>query len=104
MRAEIDWAAPAFRKLEELPESKAFDIVRRVDVLAAFPEMGVSLRSRYAQLGNCRQLIVGGSYRVVYEYDADSGLVYILDVQHCRGRLPTAAELRYRLRHKNQSE
>lgn len=66
MRADIQWVDPAFEKLEALSSTIAFEIIRRVDILAAFPEMGVSLHSRYPQIGNCRQLIVGTSYRIIY--------------------------------------
>ncbi len=90
----IVWTTPAFAQLEDLPEALAFEVVRRVDVLAAFPEMGVSLRSRYPALRNCRQLIVKKSHRIVYEFTADSETIYILAVQHCRQQLPTTRELR----------
>lgn len=94
---DIVWTAPAFAQLEALPEALAFEVVRRVDVLTAFPEMGVSLRSRYPVLRNCRQLIVKKSHRIVYEFTADSETIYILAVQHCRQQLPTTRELRRRL-------
>ena len=104
MRADIHWVNPAFEKLEALPSTMAFEIIRRVDLLAAFPEMGVSLHSSYPQLGNCRQLIVGTSYRIIYEFDAVAGLVYVLELQNCRQRLPSAAELRFRQSLKQQPE
>ncbi|MEK6410324.1 MAG: type II toxin-antitoxin system RelE/ParE family toxin [Acidobacteriota bacterium] len=104
MSADIEWVDPAFEKLEALPSTMAFEIIRRVDLLAAFPEMGVSLHSRYPQLGNCRQLIVGASYRIIYEFDAVAGSVYILVLQHCRQRLPTVAELRFRRSLKQDAE
>jgi len=91
---DIVWTTPSFAQLEALPEALAFDIVGRVDVLAAFPEMGVSLRSRYPVLRNCRQLIVKKSHRIVYEFAADTETIYILAVQHCRQQLPTTRELR----------
>lgn len=91
---EIVWTTPAFAQLEALLEALAFEIVRRVNVLAAFPEMGVSLRSRYPALQNCRQLIVKKSHRIVYEIAADTETIYILAVQHCRQQLPTTRELR----------
>ena len=96
MSAGIEWVDPAFEKLEALPLTMALELIRRVDLLAAFPEMGVSLHSRYPQLGNCRQLIVDRSYRIIYEFDDVAGSVYILELQHCRQRLPTVAELRFR--------
>ncbi len=88
------WATLAFAQLEALPEDLAFEVVRRVDVLAAFPEMGAALRSRYPALQNCRQLIVKRSHRIVYELIADTETIYILAVQHCRQQLPTTRELR----------
>ena len=104
MIAHIEWVQPAFESLESLPSNLAFEIIRRVDLLAAFPEMGVSLASRYRKLGNCRQLILSPSYRVIYEFDADAGLVYILAIQHCRQRLPSVAELKFRRKLNRESE
>ena len=101
MRAEVEWTNPAFEKIEALPEHLAFDIVRRVDLLASFPEMGLSLRSIYSELDNCRQLILSNFYRVIYESKAAEATVYILEVQHCRRRLPSAAELKHRIRRNN---
>jgi hypothetical protein len=102
MSFDIEWVDPAFEKLEGLPSTMAFEIIRRVDLLAAFPEMGLSLQSRYPKLGNCRQLIVGPSYRIIYEFDA--GSVYILELQPCRQRLPSVAELRFRQSLKQNAE
>ncbi|MEK6288630.1 MAG: type II toxin-antitoxin system RelE/ParE family toxin [Acidobacteriota bacterium] len=104
MSADIEWVDPAFEKLEALPSTMAFEIIRRVNLLAAFPEMGVSLHSRYPQLRNCRQLIVGASYRIIYAFDAVAGSVYILVLQHCRQRLPNVAELRFRRSLKQDAE
>jgi mRNA-degrading endonuclease RelE of RelBE toxin-antitoxin system len=101
---DIEWVDPAFEKLEALPSTMAFEIVRRVDLLASFPEMCPSLHSSYPQLGNCRQLIVDRSYRIIYEFDAVAGSVYILELQHCRQRLPTVAELRFRQSLKQEAE
>ena len=92
--ASIEWTQTAFAHLEALPSSLAFEIIRRVDMLETFPEMGVSLRSRYSSLQNCRQMIIKRAHRVVYEFNADAGVVFILAVQHCRQQLPTASELR----------
>jgi mRNA-degrading endonuclease RelE of RelBE toxin-antitoxin system len=102
MRAEVEWTNPAFVKLEALPEHLAFEVVRRVDLLAAFPEMGLSIRTNYPELHNCRQLILSNSYRVIYEFKPAKSTVYVLDVQHCRRRLPSAAELKHRIRQENQ--
>lgn len=42
---EIEWTTPAFAQLESLSQSLAFEIVRRVEVLGAFPEVGVKIES-----------------------------------------------------------
>lgn len=92
--AAIEWTAPAFAQLEALAEKLAFEIVRRVDLLETFLEMGASLKSRYPALQNGRQLIVKRSHRVIYEFERTTNTVYILAVQHCRQSLPTAGELK----------
>jgi plasmid stabilization system protein ParE len=90
----IEWTSLAFAQIEALSDALAFEIVRRVDLLVAFPEMGVSLRSRYPALQNCRQLIVKRAHRVVYEFDAANETIYILALQHCRQQLPSASEIK----------
>jgi plasmid stabilization system protein ParE len=92
----IEWTAPAFAQLESLPQSLAFEVVRRVDVLSAFPEAGAKVESAEPGLKSCRQLIVKRSHRVVYEYDEAEVTVYILAVQHCRQRLPSGRDLKRR--------
>jgi mRNA-degrading endonuclease RelE of RelBE toxin-antitoxin system len=92
--ASIEWTDPAFAQLEALSEKLAFEIVRRVDVLATFPEMGVPRKSQYPALRNCRQLIIKRSYRVIYEFDRTTDIVYIFVVQHCRQPFPPASKLR----------
>jgi len=94
--AEIVWTSPAFSQVEALPASVAFEIVRRVDVLEAFPEMGAPVLSTDAGLRKCRQLIVKRIYRIVYEYDETDGKIYIFAVQHCRQRLPAGRDLKRR--------
>jgi mRNA-degrading endonuclease RelE of RelBE toxin-antitoxin system len=94
--AEIQWTAPAFVQLETLPQSFAFEVIRRVEVLSAFPESGVKMEGADPGLGKCRQLILNRSYRVVYEYEQNEDVVYILVVQHCRQRLPTGRDLKRR--------
>lgn len=96
--AAIEWTIPAFTQLEELPQKLAFEIVRRVDLLADYPEMGVSLRSRFPSLKNCRQIVIGRTHRVVYELDEASDTVYLLAVQHCRQRLPATRDLKRALK------
>lgn len=96
MTAGIEWTAPAFAQLESLPEALAFEVIGRVDALAAFPEMGAPISGKDPALRKCRQLIVRRSHRVVYEYDEESGVVYVLAVQHCRQRLPAGRDLKRR--------
>lgn len=101
--ASIEWTDPASAQLEALSEKLAFEIVRRVDLLATFPEMGVSVKSQYPSLQTCRQLIVKRSHRVIYEFERATNTVYILAVQHCRQLLPAASELKRRREHESES-
>jgi plasmid stabilization system protein ParE len=96
LTAGIEWTAPAFAQLESLPQSMAFELVRRVEVLSAFPDAGARVESADPGLKSCRQLIVKRSHRVVYEYDEAEGTVYVLAVQHCRQRLPSGRDLKRR--------
>lgn len=100
---EIEWSSLAFDQLEALPEALAFEVVRRTDLLASFPEMGISLKTHYQTSYNYRQLIVKRNHRVIYRYDAESSLIYILTVQHCRQQLPSARDLR-RMGKRTESE
>jgi mRNA-degrading endonuclease RelE of RelBE toxin-antitoxin system len=95
--AEIRWTTPAFAALETLPQGVAFEIVRRVDLLGNFPLGGASLQTDFDTLKPCRQLIVKRKYRVVYEYDEFDDAVYILAVQSCRQKLPSARDLKRRM-------
>ena len=90
----IEWTIPAFTQLEALPQTLAFAIINRVDLLATFPDLGVSLQSVFPALRNCRQLIIKRNYRVLYEFDPVTDLLIILAVQHCRQQLPTATEMK----------
>jgi mRNA-degrading endonuclease RelE of RelBE toxin-antitoxin system len=92
--AEIEWTRPAFSNLERLPQVIAFEIVRRVDLLADFPESGASLQSESPLLKPCRQLIIKRKYRVVYEFDEFENTIYVLAVQNCRQKLPSARDLK----------
>jgi plasmid stabilization system protein ParE len=94
----VEWCAPAFAQLEALDRKLAFEVVEKVDMLMTFPESGAPLESRHRSLKGCRQLIVGRHHRVVYEYDPVAGEVWVLAVQHCRQRLPSARELKRRRR------
>ena len=90
---DIEWTTQAFDTLEAIPDPLAFEIVRRVDALEVFPEMGVSIRERYQTAFNYRQLIVKKNYRVIYRYDADKEVIYIAAIQHCRQQLPSYSGL-----------
>lgn len=94
--ADIQWTAPAFAQLEYLPQPAAFEVIRRIGVLGAFPEAGATVESADPKVRKCRQLIINHSFRVVYEYDQTEMVVYILAVQHCRQRLPSARDLKRR--------
>jgi len=100
---EIEWTTLAFESLEALPDAIAFEIVRRVDVLAAFPEMGPSMREHFETRFNYRQLIIKGNYRAIYRYDADESVIYIAAIQHCRQQLPSYSDLQRAIK-KAQSE
>jgi len=62
---EIEWTAPAFAQLESLSQALAFEVVRRVDALSAFPEVGVKIENADPGLRKCRQLVMKRSHRVV---------------------------------------
>lgn len=100
---DIEWTTQAFDTLEAFPDSIAFEIVRRTDVLTAFPEMGVSMSEHYQTVFNYRQLIVKGNYRLIYRYDADLSVIYIAAIQHCRQQLPSYSDLQRAVK-KRQSE
>lgn len=102
--AAIEWTIPAFAQLEALSQKLAFEVVRRVDLLAEYPEMGVSLQSRFPSLKNCRQIVIGKTHRIVYELDGHSKTVYVLAVQHCRQRLPATRDLKRALRPETEEE
>ena len=91
---DIAWSSSAFAILEVLPQQIAFAIVRRVDTLAAFPELGPALSIRSLALGNLRQLLVNRRYRVIYQYDEASAAIRVLAIQTCRQQLPTESELK----------
>lgn len=94
----IEWANAAFRQLEALPAPLAFAVVERVDLLASFPDMGAPVASKSRVLARCRQIIVSRTYRVIYEVEGENAdrIVYVLAVQRCRQRLPSARELKRR--------
>jgi mRNA-degrading endonuclease RelE of RelBE toxin-antitoxin system len=64
----IEWLTPAFEVLENLPQSTFVKIVRKVDMLGAFPEMGTDLGSRFSGSGNYRQFVINRDYRVITKW------------------------------------
>lgn len=99
----IEWTTLAFDRLESLPDAIAFEIVRRVDALAAFPEMGASIREQYQTILNYRQLIIKGNHRVIYRYDAEQSVIYVAAIQHCRQQLPSYSDIQRAIK-KSQPE
>ena len=91
---EIEWTTPAFAQLEALPQAVAFEIIRQVDALAAFPNLGAPLEIRFPALRGYRQLIVKRQYRAVYEFDERAQTIYVLAAQSCRQKLPTRRDLK----------
>jgi mRNA-degrading endonuclease RelE of RelBE toxin-antitoxin system len=94
----IQWTNAAFRNLKVLPEEIAFEIIRQVDFLADYPEMGAPMETRFARLKGLRQLIVKRSWRVVYDFEAEKETVFVVAVQNCRQKLPSMRELKRRKR------
>jgi len=91
---QVEWTSRAFTALEQLPQAIAFDIVRRVDLLPKFPEIGAKLGGRFPSLSNYRQLIVKREFRVIYDFDEFENRIYILAVQNCRQQLPFTRDLK----------
>ena len=94
----IQWTGPAFRELERLQESLAFGIVRKVDLLSRFAELGSDLGSRFPGLEGLRFLIIDRQWRVIYEYEEGEATICVLSVQNCRQKLPSPRTLRKRKR------
>ncbi len=94
----IQWTNLAFNELEVLPEKIAFEIIKQVDLLAEFPELGASLESRFQRLAGLRQMIINRNHRVIYEFEANEQTIYILAVQNCRQKLLPMRDLKRRKR------
>ncbi|MEP6901816.1 MAG: type II toxin-antitoxin system RelE/ParE family toxin [Actinomycetota bacterium] len=92
----IQWTNTAFNELEVLPAELSFQIIRQVDFLAQFPEMGALLESRFPRFKEFRQLIIKRNIRVVYEVDKET--IFILAVQNCRQKLLPMRDLKRRKR------
>ncbi len=85
----------AFAALEALPESIAFDIIRKLDHdLTMFPEMGAPLGPRFPRLNGLCQLIYKRSVRVIYDYDQHDETLYVLAIQDCRQKMPSPRDLK----------
>jgi len=76
-----------------LPDSLAFEIVRRADLLASFPEMGASLQTHDGLLSSIASLIVSGKHRVIYRLDEERKVVYILAYSTAGQQLRSSADL-----------
>jgi hypothetical protein len=96
MKNFIQSTGPAFRELEKLPESLAFRIIQKVDLLSTFPQLGPDLESRFADLAGFRQLIIDRRWRVIYEIDELESTIWILAIQNCRQGLPSSRKMRKR--------
>ena len=89
--AEIEWTSRAFRILKTLPQAIAFEIIRQVDYLQQFPNLGVNLSSRFVSLKDYPQIIIKRKYRVIYDYDDFEKLLTELYVDvptSPKGKLP----------------
>jgi len=91
--ADVIWASAAFLVLETLPQATAFGIVRQVDYLRRFPEMGSQI-IRPRRMSKYRQLIYKRTYRTIYRFDELNNCVRVLNIQNCRQKLPTAEQLK----------
>jgi mRNA-degrading endonuclease RelE of RelBE toxin-antitoxin system len=97
----IQWTNTAFNELEILPPEVSFEIIRRVDFLAQYPEMGALLEIRFPRLQGFRQLIIKRKIRVIYQINEDEETIYILAVQNCRQKFPPTRDLK---RQKSQTD
>ncbi len=93
---ETEWTSQAFRVLETLPQEVSFEIIRQVDYLNRFPQLGVNLSSRFVALKDYRQLIIKRKYRVIYDCDDFEKMIHIVAVQDCRQQLPSPRDLKRR--------
>lgn len=91
---QIEWTSKAFLFLEEMPQETAFDIIRRIDLLPQFPEMGAKLENRFVSLTYYRQIIIKRTYRIIYDFDEFENRIFILAIQHCRQQLPAMRDLK----------
>ena len=97
MKSHIELMAQAFAVLESLPETTAFDVFRKLDKLARFPQMGSPLGPRFPKLKGLRQLVYKRWLRIIYEFDELDNTVNILVIQNCKQKLPAPRELKRRM-------
>jgi len=98
---DLIWTSAAFLALETLPQATAFGIIRQVDHLQQFPEMGSQI-VRKKHLSTYRQLIYKRTYRTIYRFDKLKNCIYVVNLHNCRQRTPTDKQLDQSL--KNESE
>ncbi len=91
---EVIWTSPAFLALEALPFPLALGLFRKAEMLKEFPEMGGLLPTNNRAYAKYRQLVFRKSHRVIYEFDEYDQSVYILAIQDCRQKLPSARDLK----------
>ena len=94
----IQWTNKAFNELENLQQKISFEIIRQVDLLINFPEMGALLETNFPSLKGLRQLVIQRRWRVIYDFDDYEKTVYILAVQNCRQKIPSLRDLQRRKR------
>ena len=94
MKSDYELMARAFQSLESLPENIAFEILRKLDALTQFPEMGTSLEVRFPKLKDYRELLYKRSIRIIYQFDAYDNMIYVVAIQNCRQKLPSARDLK----------
>lgn len=90
----IEMTEPAFAFLESLPQEISFDIVAALDRLMLFPNMGAPLAARFPALKGFRQLVYKRRIRAIYEFNEYEKTIYVLAIQYCRQKLPSARDLK----------
>jgi mRNA-degrading endonuclease RelE of RelBE toxin-antitoxin system len=90
---QFELSTPAFTTLEALPQIVAFKIIKRLESVAVFPNSGVSLEVYSPNLKRYRQIIVSKKFRVIYRINESKKIIYVVSIQYCRQKLPSAREL-----------
>ena len=94
MMSHLEYMARSFAVLESLPQHTAFGIVSQLAHLRQSPRMGATLGPRFPKLKDFRQILYKRVMRVIYEFDEYENVVYILAIQDCRQKLPSARHLK----------